>query len=134
MSGVLVGDETAHAAAVLAALNAALPASTVAYDIDDVPTPRPSRYVEVTVSRRAGGNLRSAGSTSTAGWRVTTRTVDQFSVSNARKSAATVRGALEFARLVVGGKQSSPVQFETSDPIESDEGWFSGLTAWTYAL
>ncbi len=134
MTGVLVGDEQLHATAVLAVLNAALPDSVVAYDVDDLPTPRPSRYVEVSVTRRAGGNLRSVGSTSIAGWRITTRPVDQFSVTNARKAATTVRGAIEFARLTVSGKKSTPVQFETSDPIEADEGWVSGLTAWTYAL
>lgn len=134
MTADLVADEQLHATAVLAVLNAALPDSYPAYDIDDVPSPRPSRYVEVSTSRRAGGNLRASAETATGGWRVTTRPVDQFSVTNARKAANTVRVALEFARLSVGGKTSTPVQFETSDPIEADDGWHSGLTAWTYAL
>lgn len=130
----LVGNEETHAAAVLAVLNAGLPSSVRAYDFDELPATRPVDYVEVTVSRRAGALNRSTGRTETSGWRVTTRAVSQVGVSNARVTRNKVRVALEFARLSVGGKTSTPVQFETSDPVESDDGWWSGLTVWTYAL
>lgn len=133
MTGTLVADERLHATAVVARLNAVLPAAVRAYDIDDVPAEKPSKYVEVTVSRRFGGVLRTAA-TSTGGWRVTTRVVDQTSISNARLTANTVRTALEFYRLSVGGKTSTPTQFETAEVIGPDDGWWSGLTAWTYTL
>lgn len=130
----LIGNEQTHATAVLALLNAALPSTVRAYDSDDVPDTLPSKYVEVAVSRRFGGNLRASATTDASGWRVLTRVVDQTSVSNARLTANTVRTALEFARLSIGGKKSTPVRFETADPIAPDSGWWSGLTAWTYAL
>lgn len=134
MTASLVGNEQTHAAAVVARLNAVLPAAVRAYSSDDVPADKPSKYVEVSVTRRAGGNLRSAAVTATGGWRITTRVVDQVSVANARLTANTVRTAIEFYYLSIGGKTSTPVQFETSDPIAPDDGWWSGLTAWTYAL
>jgi hypothetical protein len=130
----LVAAEELHAAAVVAKLNAALPAQVRAYDFDELPATRPANYIEVTVSRRFGGEQRSVASSTRGGWRVTTRSVSSVSVSNARKNAETVRAALESARLTVSSKKSTPVQFETADPIEPDDGWWSGLTAWTYAL
>ena len=134
MTASLIGNEQTHAAAVVARLNAILPATVRAFDLDDMPTELPSKYVEVTVSRRFGGALRSAAVTSISGWRITTRVVDQNSIPNARLSANTVRTALEFYRLAIGGKTSTPVQFETAEVIGPDDGWWSGMTAWTYAL
>lgn len=134
MTAVLVGDEQLHAAAVLSRLNDVLPDSVTAYDSDEVPATKPSKYVEVTLTRRPGGNLRSAGNTSTAGWRISTRVVDKVSITNARRTANTVRNALEFFGLTVAGKPSTPIQFETAEPVGPDDGWWSGLTTWTYAL
>lgn len=119
--------------AVLAALNTAL-APKVAYDLDDVPSPRPSEYVEVTVTRRFGGERRLCQRTGLSGWRITVRGVSQASASNARNSLEKCRGALEFKPLIVAGETSTGVQFETSDPPEPDEGWFSGLDAYTYTI
>lgn len=134
MSDTLVGNEQTHAAAVIARLNAVLPATVRAYDVDDVPTDLPSKYVEVTVTRRYGGTRRASASTATGGWRITTRVVDQTSIANARLTANTARTALEFYRLSIGGKTSTPVQFETAEVIGPDDGWWSGMTAYTYAL
>ena len=134
MSDTLIGNEQTHAAAVIAVLNAALPAAVRAYDSDAVPTTPPAKYVEVTVSRRFGGTRRSSGNTATGGWRITTRVIDQNSITNARLTANTVRTALEFVRLSIGTKTSTPVQFETAEVIGPDDGWWSGMTAYTYAL
>ena len=134
MTAALIGNEQTHAAAVVARLNAVLPAAVRAYDADDVPATKPTSYVEVSVTRRFGGNRRSSANTATGGWRITTRAVDHTSIANARLTANTTRTALEFFRLSVGGKTSTPVQFETADPVAPDDGWWSGLTAWTYAL
>jgi hypothetical protein len=133
VTGTLVADEQLHAAAVIAIINAGLPAQTRAYDLDDVPATLPTHYVAVTVSRRVRGELRAAA-TSTAGWRDTTRVVDKNSVTNARNTAKIVRSALEFASLSVDGKASTAVQFESAEPIGPDDGWWSGLTTWTYTL
>jgi hypothetical protein len=131
---VVLVTEEANATAVIATLNAALPTSVRAYDLDELPATRPDNYVEVTVSRRFGGQQRNTAQATTQGWRITTRSVSSVSVFNARKNAETVRAALEFARLSVGGSTTTPVQFETAETVGDDDGWWSGLTTWTYAL
>lgn len=130
----LVAAEELHAVAVIALLNAALPAQVRAYDVDEVPATRPANYLEVTVSRRFGGEQRSVGSSTHGGWRALVRSVSQVSVSNARKNAEAGRVALESKRVTVSSKKSTPIQFETADPIAADDGWWSGVTAFTYAL
>lgn len=124
----------AQATAVLAALNAALPASVRAYDLDDVPSPRPANYVEVTISRRFGGERRLTQQTGVIGWRIAMRAVSQTSVGNARVALERCRKALEFKPLTVAGETSTGVQFETEDPADYDDGWFSGLYAMTYTI
>lgn len=123
----------ANATAVLAAINAQF-SSTHAYDLDKVPSPRPAEYVEVAISRRFGGNLKQGGSMNVVGYRVTCRAVSQVSVTNARNSLEKCRIALEFKRLTVGDEQTTPIQFETEDPADGDDGWFSGLLAFTYCI
>lgn len=123
----------AQTSAILAALNAAL-APKVAYDLNDVPATRPAEYVEVTASRRFGGERRMTQQTGVTGWRVTVRGVSQISVANVRKSLETCRAALEFKHLTVAGETSTGIQFEAEDPATPDEGWFSGLLAFTYTI
>lgn len=122
-----------QATAVLAALNAAL-TPKVAYDLDKVPATRPAEYVEVTVSRRHGGEFRQCGDIGTVGYRVTVRAISRVSVSNVRASLEKCRSALEFASLTVGDESTTPIQFETEDPAGYDDGWFSGLVTFTYVI
>lgn len=124
----------AQAEALLAKLNTALPAAVRAFDLDEVPTPRPREYVEITLSRRFGGSRRLCQRTGITGWRVTVRAVSQASVSNVRKSLETCRKALEFQQLTASGETSTGIQFETEDPADPDDGWFSGLHAYTYTI
>lgn len=123
-----------QAVAVVAAFNGALPTQTRAFDLDEVPTVRPKEYVEVTVSRIFGGVSRVSSNQYLKGYRVTARGVSQISVSNVRSSLEKCRSAVEFKRLTVGSQQSTPVQFETEDPAAADEGRFSGLLVFTYAI
>lgn len=127
-----MSTEEQHALAVIAALNAA---NAAAYDIDDLKgmTTLPAQYTEVTISRRFGAPNRNNGSTGRSGWRVTARTVAK-TVSNAREMRKRARAGLEFARLTVDGAQSTPVQFESEDPIGDDDGLYSGLTTYVYAI
>lgn len=122
-----------NATAVLAAINAQF-TSARAYELDDVPAGRPADYIEVTISRRFGGALKMGGSMDITGYRVTVRAVSQTAVSNVRNSLEKSRAALEFKRLTVGDQTTTPIQFETEDPAAYDDGWFSGLLAFTYAL
>jgi hypothetical protein len=128
-----LATEEQHAAAVLTALNTALTSNMRAYDYDEVPATRPDNYVEVTVSRRFGGDNRAVGSTGRVGWRITTRPVAK-TVSNAREMRKRVTTALNAARVTVSGDKSTPIQFEGEEPIGPDDGWYSGLSTWTYAI
>lgn len=135
MTGSLVADEQLHADAIVAALNAALPAGIRAWEPDELKKqdPTPSEYVEVLVEPRFGGNLRG-GATSAGGWRVQTRGVSETSIFNARAGLNAARAALQFASLEIGGKRTTPIQFETAEAVGEDEGWWSGHITWTYVL
>ena len=121
--------EEQHAAAVIAALAAA---GAHPYDIDDLPATLPSHYTEVYVARRYGGTSRNAGGSGATGWRIATRFVAN-SVTNARVLRTNATTALEGVRLTVAGTQTTPIQFEGAEDIGPDDGWFSGITTWTYA-
>ena len=123
----------ANADAILAALNTAL-SPRKAYDLDKVPPTRPPQYVEVTLSRRFGGTQRLSSQIATGGYRLTVRAVSQTTISSVRGDLEKCRAALEFKRLDVGGFTTTPIQFETEDPAASDEGWFSGLLVFTFAI
>lgn len=123
-----------HEAAIIAALNARL-APRKAYGIDDVPSPAPPLYVEVAVSRRwVEGSPRGDGEKSGKGYRVLTRAVAKTD-GNARLLLKMCGEALEFVPLTVEGRLTTPLEFETEDPVESDaDGWYVGAWTWTYLL
>ena len=127
-----MSTEEQHATAIKAALTAQLAAP---YDLDDLKalTTPPAQYTEVTVSRRFGGENRATGSTGRVGWRITTRAVAK-TVSNAREMRKRTDAALLYVRLTVDGDKTTPIQFEGAEPIGDDDGWWSGLTTWTYAI
>lgn len=128
-----------HAAAILTAINATLaalpsaPSTLRAYEYDDLPATRPENYIEVGVSRRFGGESRESGHKTTTGWRVTTRGVGR-SVKNARDLLQHGRTSLEFKSLTVNGEKTSLIQFETEDAVSPDEGYYSGLSSYTYVI
>lgn len=128
----MTSTEEQHATAIKAALTAQTAAP---YDLDDLKalSSPPASYVEVTVSRRAGAPLRNPGSTGRTGWRITTRSVAK-TVSNAREMRKRTATALLYARLTVDGDKTTPIQFEGEEPIGDDDGWYSGLSTWTYAI
>lgn len=106
----------------------------VPYDFDDLAkiSPRPDNYTEVTVTRRYGGEQRASGERDGRLYRATARQVSK-TVSNAR-NLRTKSAGLEGVMLTVGSATTTPVEFETADPIGPDDGWFSGLESWTFAL
>jgi hypothetical protein len=121
--------EQEHSDAVVAFLNTL---GAVAYDLGDVPHPLPDWYTEVTVTRRFGGEQRGSGEREGRLWRITTR-----QVSKRLQAAQNLRAkldALEGAVLTIGGETTTPVEFETADPIGPDDGWWSGLETWTYRI
>jgi hypothetical protein len=128
-------SESSHLAAVRAALDSA---GAAPHDIGRVPGASgnpgqvPQWYTETSVVRRFGGNPRVDSRSSVQGYRITTRAVAN-SAANARNIRAKQHAALEDVALTVDGEQTTPIKFESADPIASDEGMFSGLTTWTYA-
>lgn len=121
--------------AILAQLNATLPATRKAYRIGDpaIIVDDPDSYTEVSLWRRPGGLARLDAVYDSDLMRVKTRYVAK-SANNASAQQTKTRAALEYASLSIGGTTTTPVQFETEDPIMPDDGWFSGWTDWTYAL
>lgn len=119
--------------AVLAALTTAL-SPKVPYLLHAVPSPRPSEYVAVVVSRRFGGNLNLGAQMGITGYRISVEAVSEQSGTNAAVSLEKCRAALEFVRLTVGGKSTTPIQYEAETPIDYDDGWFSGVMQFTYTV
>jgi hypothetical protein len=122
-------SERAHSTAIRALLEAPL-GNWSAFDYDDVPSDLPDIYVEITVTRRYGGDPRACGKRPLLGWRLTTRAVGG-SVDEARWAREKVDGVLREKR--IPALASTLVEFETENPIEPDDGRYSGLTTWTYA-
>jgi hypothetical protein len=121
--------EQDHSDAVVALL---MTLKALPYDLGDVPSPPPDKYTEVTVTRRFGGEQRLSGLRDGQLFRITARQVARV-YQNAQNLRAMSAG-LEGAVLTIGGATTTPLEFESADPIGPDDGWFSGLETWTYAL
>lgn len=119
--------------AVLALINAALPASTRAYAQGLVPSPFPAEFVTVYVVRRSGGGGR-AGRYVTRGWAVYITGASKAYESNARNSLRLAGDALENRVLVVGSERSTPMRFDNARPITNDKGWHAGVSVYHFAL
>lgn len=122
-------NEQAHSDAVVALLTTLQAAP---YDLGDVPKTRPDKYTEVTVTRRFGGEQRQSGERDGQLFRITARQVAKVyqHAQNLRAQSAGLEGAV----LTVGGATTTPIEFESAEIIGPDDGWFSGLEQWTYAL
>lgn len=90
----------------------------------------PEYYTEVTVHLRYTESTRANGHVSLYAFRIGTRVVASVE-ETAYDEARAVDAGLRNARLVVGGATSTPVQFESSDPVGDDDGKWSALTTWT---
>ncbi len=126
-------DQRAHATAIRSALDAGITPDH-SYDVDDLPAERPTRYVEVYLTRRFIPATRNGGTSGITAWRLLARTVDQTSVDNARLLQSKVATVLNEQSLTIAGGLTTPIQFESEEPIGPDDGWYSGATAWTYCL
>lgn len=121
------------AADLLAIINAALTPRD-AYELDDVPQPRPNEYVEITVSRYDASEKRQDGFAGTSAWRLTCRYV-AHRITNVSRMQQLVRDAFPHPTCItVDGVESTAVAFEVEDAITPDDGWFSGLDTFTFTL
>lgn len=125
--------EASITAAVVAAINARLPAHVRAYALEDVPASLPGAYVEVSTARRyVGDGHRGDGSVSRRGYRILTRRVVK-DAGDGDTLSQRITDALEFATLTAGG-QDTVVEFETGDHLAPDDGWYSAADYWTCSL
>lgn len=126
-------DEDPKAAAIITALDAALPASVTVCDLDDLPTPRPEKYVAVSVSRRYVPERRFGGRVMLPGGRLVVG-YGARTVSDIREMRRRATAALENVALTVGGDTLGPFVFETADDIDSvsDGAWFASSDYFTF--
>lgn len=102
------------------------------YDAYALTSPKPDNYTLVTVTRRYGGVQRAGGDRDGRLYRATARQVAK-TVTNAR-NLRTKSAGLEGVALTINGATTTPLEFETAQAIGPDDGWFSGLESWTFAL
>lgn len=145
MTSAPVVDERVHRDVIVALIAAELgpeavdgDGKPVIYDYGKVPGADgndgdlPPIYLLLTVGRRPVPAFR-AGRAGVSGWRTTVRGVGR-TVDEARWALHRATIALDEQNLLIGGKTSTPVTYETSQEVEPDSGRHSGLIAWTYAL
>lgn len=121
----------AVADAVVAAIDAVR--AGTAFRLDDVPNPRPMRYVEVNVERRfTDDGARDDGAVSLAAFRIYTTAIARLA-ADADLLAEKVAEALDFATIAVGSN-SPTVVFETGDQPHPDDGRFAAVHTWTCVL
>lgn len=137
MTSAPVIDERTHRDVIEALLTATVGANRV-YDYGTVPGSdgnagtMPPIFVLLTIERRYV-EPRRGGRSGRSGWRVTCRYVGR-TVDEARWAELKVTQALDEQRLSVGGFTSTPVTHESTTAIAPDDGRFSGLGVWIYAL
>lgn len=140
-----MSSEELQARAIITAINAALlagplpqsgvvPADRRAYDLDEIPEPRPqSGYVAVEVFRRYIEGFRLGGAHGSRGGRLVTRYASR-SVTTTRLLQARTRLALENVGLTAtDGSRVGPFRFEATLTYQPDEGWHEAGDQWTYA-
>lgn len=124
-----MATEKEHSTAVIAFLTTAAAAP---YSLGTAAASLPDFYTEVGVVRRFGGEQRLSGVRDGELYRITARQVARLypNAQNLRAKSAALEGAV----LTIGALTTTPIEFESADPIAEDDGWYSGLQTWTYAL
>lgn len=122
-----------HAAAIVAAINAAGGHAYTAHDAKSA-HPAPAFYTEVYVNARRDQNDRVGALGGITGARLLTRNVGQ-SQHNAENERAKVAAALLGKTFTVGAETFGPIRREIDDdPVVDDgDGWWSGTSVWIYA-
>lgn len=116
---------TSDTTAIVAAINAQY-ASPVAFAPDKAPAA--TNCILVWVSRRYMADRMIGGDLRTDGGRVVTRYVAK-AYADAAQMRQRTRAALEQQTLA---SNLGPFVFETEDPTEQDDGWWTGADSFTY--
>ena len=142
MTAHIAVDERAHRAAIKAAIEVSI-SPWFAYGYDDVPGLRgadgkvnaaeqPPIYVLLSVERRfADVNIRAGAARGVNAVRLSTRVVGRTE-DEAAWARKKVSEALEENILTISSIETTPFWFENEEPIQFDDGRYSGLTRWTY--
>ncbi|GHJ59134.1 hypothetical protein NOK12_16520 [Nocardioides sp. OK12] len=131
-------DSRPHVVAIKAALEVALGADRV-YDYgkvpgaDNNPGTLPHIYVLPAVERRTGALRRAGAYAKSSGWRVSVRAVGR-TPDECRWALSRISLALDEARLTIGGDLTTPIQYESGQAPEPDDGKFSALEIYTYVV
>lgn len=116
-----------------AVLNAFRDVGAAVYERDGLPDVLDPAYSEIAVTRRPGGNARSSGESNTVGvYEISERTTSTSAIllREHRDRAA----GIEDVMLSIGDRESTPVTFDSADPIAAEDGWYVGFRTWTYVL
>ena len=143
MSDALGTDERLHRAALGTLLGPVVNGQLYDYgeapgdpnnpDKDARALPLPEIFVLLGIERRGGIEAKNACRTARSGWRISLRYVGR-TVDDARWAASKCAAALDGTRLVIDGVTSTPVTHESTQAIAPDDGRFSGVEFYTYAL
>lgn len=120
--------------ALIATLNAAHPdANPLTPDeLEEQKEQLPAHYTEVYVTERISEIARYGGRDGARSWRAQFRAVGQYE-HNAQRVRQWIRDTFEDKSIEVGGVPTTAfVRGATDDPIRPDDGWFSGLSEFTY--
>ena len=96
-------------------------------------------YTLVSVSDRFGGTPRMSGDIGIRLARVTLLAVG-ITADNVREIRQRFDSALREKRLTIAGRETTPIQFETSEPVGPDGDivttgqWFSARSQYTYEI
>jgi len=132
-------DATPHIDAAVAAIKAVRIPNDV-YPFGEVPgTNRkgansgtePATYLRVTVERRYMEATRMVGRAGRVAWRVSVRSAST-NPRNTRQGLLDASTALNEARLVVAGQTSTPIQHETTNDLDYDDGYYLADVIFTY--
>lgn len=124
-------SEKAHLDAVVALLEAADAHPYTLQQLDEA-AQLPDYYTEVVVVQRLGsGARRATDEGTTTQWRVVVRAVARR-YGNAQEMRRRAGEALHRAVLTVGGESFRVARSITDDPIGPDDGWWSGVSEFTY--
>jgi hypothetical protein len=141
MSGL---DERDHAAVLTALIDAAMgpdPDTTKSRvftygkvpGADGNPGTLPRIYALISIERRFTPANKAVAMTTRSGWRVSVRYVGK-TVLEAQWANAKIAAALDQQYITVNGLTSTPLIHESTSAVAPDDGLYSGLVGFTYAL
>lgn len=131
-------SEKAQFDAVRELLQADPPSGKLAvYSLDEIKqlgTNLPAYYAELYVTERVTEGHRMGGLSGKTAWRVQARVMAKLA-ANAQEARKRIHARLREAVVTVDGVESTPLMPAVGDdPIAPDNGWFSGLSEYSYYL